>query len=269
MGFEFRGSNALLTGGSQGLGPLIARALAERGVNLVLTARSADKLEAVAGSLRPLGVRVETIPADLIVSADRERVAAAAQAAGPIDLLINNAGVEINTRFERKTPAEIDQIIITNVIATLQLTRLILPGMLARRRGHIVTLGSLAGKMGTPYGAVYGASKAAVMAWSWALRSELHGTGVSASSINPGLVAEAGMFAHHGARPHPLLGEIRPDSVARAVLRAITHDQAVVDVYSPLVKSYELLNLISPEAVMFLQRTLGVRRWLQSTYDKE
>jgi short-subunit dehydrogenase len=177
--------------------------------------------------------------------------------------------VELNSRFERKTAAEIDQIIATNVIAPMQLTRLILPGMLARRRGHIVNLGSLAGKLGTPFGSVYGASKAAVMAWSWALHAELGGTGVGVSMLNPGLVSDTGFFAYHRTAPHILLGQVTPQAVVQALLRAITQDMPAVDVYPWLFKSYELLNLFSPAAVMFLQRVLGVRDWLKRTYDKE
>lgn len=267
---DLRGANALLTGGSQGLGPRIAHALAARGANVALAARSADKLEAVAADLRPLGVTVAFIAADVARPEDRARLAAQAEAAlGPLDLLVNNAGVELNSRFERKTEAEIDQIITTNVLGALQLTRLVLPGMLARRRGHIVNLGSMAGKLGTPFGSVYGASKAAVMAWSWALRVELQGTGVGVSSINPGLVSQTGLFAYHQTRPHILLGQVTPEAVVQAVVRAITRDEPAGDVYPWLFKTYELLNLFSPATVMRLQRLLGVRSWLKRVYDKE
>ncbi len=177
--------------------------------------------------------------------------------------------MELNSRFERKTAAEIDQIITTNVIAPMQLTRLILPGMLARRRGHIVNLGSMAGRLGTPFGSVYGSSKATLIAWSWALRVELQGTGVGVSVINPGLVSETGLFAYHRIPPHFLLGQVTPEAVVKALVRAITHDVPVVDVYPWLFKSYELLNLFSPAAVMYLQDRLGVRRWLKRVYDKE
>lgn len=270
MPLQLRGANALLTGGSQGLGPLIARALAERGANVALAARSANKLNAVAQSLAPLGVKVAAIAADVTAAADRERLVAEAEAAlGPLDLLINNAGVELNSAFARMAPEAIQQVQTTNVLAPLLLTRQVLPGMLARRRGHIVTMGSMAGKFGTPFGSVYGASKAALMTWSFALRVELEGSGVSASWIAPGLVSETGFFAYHRTRPHPLLGEVPPQAVVRAVVRAIEQDVPEIALYNPLVKFNQVLNVFAPGLVMFIQRTLGVRAWLKRTYDKE
>ncbi|MBL8056984.1 MAG: SDR family NAD(P)-dependent oxidoreductase [Anaerolineales bacterium] len=270
MPVPLHGANAILTGGSLGLGPRFARALAERGVNLVLAARSADKLQAVAGELAGLGVRVVPLAADLTREADRARLAAEAEAAlGPIDLLINNAGVEINSRFARKTAAEIDQIITTNVIAPMQLTRLVLPGMLARRRGHIVNLASLAGKLGTPFGSVYGASKAAVLAWSWALRVELEGTGVSVSTLSPGFVTETGLFAYHRTAAHPLLGVSTPADVVRGLLRAVEQAPVEVVVAARPFWLFQALNVFSPGLVMWLNQLTGVRAFLQRIYDKE
>ncbi|MBL8046845.1 MAG: SDR family NAD(P)-dependent oxidoreductase, partial [Anaerolineales bacterium] len=99
-----RGANALLTGGSQGLGALTARALAQAGVNLALTARSADKLQAVAEEAKRFGVQAVAIPADVTVAADRERLVREAEAAlGQIDILINNAGLEPIGRFVSRT----------------------------------------------------------------------------------------------------------------------------------------------------------------------
>ncbi len=265
-----QGANAILTGGSQGLGPLFARALAERGVNVALAARSADKLQAAAAALAGLPGRVVPIAADVTAAADRARLAAEAEAAlGPIDVLINNAGVEINSRFERKTAAEIDQIIGTNVTAPMQLTRLILPGLLARRRGHVINLASLAGKLGTPYGSVYGASKAAVLAWSWALRVELEGTGVSVSTVSPGFVTETGLFAYHRSTAHPLLGASPPEAVVRGLLQALEQDAVDVVVAARPFWLFQTLNVFSPSLVMWLNQITGVRTFLKRIYDKE
>jgi short-subunit dehydrogenase len=264
-----RGANALLTGGSHGLGPLFARALAERGVNLALAARSTDKLQAVAGELAARGVKVVAVPADVTCPEDRERLVAEAQAAlGPLDLLINNAGVEMNGAFVRKTPAEIEQIVATDVTAPMLLARAVLPGMLARRRGHIVNLGSIAGKIGTPYGSVYGASKAAVMAWSWALRVELEGTGVSVSTVTPGLVTETGFFAYHRTRPHFLLGATTPAAVVRGLLRALERDLPEVVIDPRFFWTYQIANLFAPGFLMALNRLTGVKGWLRRTYDQ-
>lgn len=264
------GANAILTGGSQGLGPQFARALAARGVHIALAARSADKLQAAASELAGLAGRVVPLAADITREADRARLVADAEAAlGPIDLLINNAGVEINSRFERKTAAEIDQIIGTNVSAPMQLTRLLLPGMLARRRGHVVNLASLAGKMGTPFGSVYGASKAAVLAWSWALRVELEGTGVSVSTVSPGFVTETGLFSYHRSTAHPMLGASTPEAVVRGLVRALEQDAVDVVVAARPFWLFQVLNVFSPTLVMWLNQITGVRAFLKRIYDKE
>ncbi|MBP7694024.1 MAG: SDR family NAD(P)-dependent oxidoreductase [Anaerolineales bacterium] len=270
MTIPWQGATALLTGGSQGLGPHLARALVERGVNVALAARSADKLRAVAADLAGRGGRVVALAADVTGAADRERLVSAAEAAlGPLDLLINNAGVEINGRFADKPPAEIDQIIATNVSAPLQLTRLVLPGLLARRRGHIITVASIAGKMGTPFGSVYGASKAALLAWNWALRVELEGTGVSATALTPGFVTDTGLFAYHQTPAHPMLGTSTPADVVRGLVRAVEHNPVEVVVAARPFWLFQTLNIFSPRLVMRLNQLTGVRAFLQKIYAKE
>lgn len=264
-----RGANALLTGGSQGLGPLMARQLAEAGVNLALSARSADKLEAVAQNLRDTGVRIAVVPADITNGSDRVRLLAHTERVlGPIDILINNAGLENNGYFQLKTPAEITQLIDVNVTAPMLLTRAALPAMLERKRGHIVNLGSLAGKLGMPWGTVYGATKAAIIAWSNGLTVELADTGVSVSVITPGWVADTGMFAVHGRRAHPVLGESKPQAVARAVLRALETGTPEIVVNPMPFGPIQALNSVAPGLVRWIMKTLGVTRFLRETYTK-
>ena len=264
-----RGANALLTGGSQGLGPLMARHLVEAGVNLALSARSVDKLEAVAQSLRSAGNRVVIVPADVTNGADRVRLLTHTERVlGPIDILINNAGMENNGRYQDKSPAEITQLVDLNVTAPMLLTRSVLPAMLERRRGHIVNLGSLAGKLGLPWGSVYGGTKAAVIAWSNALSIELEGTGVSVSVISPGWVADTGMFAVHGRRAHPLLGESKPEAVARAVVRALETGASEIVVNPLPFGPMQALNALAPGVVRCAMNALGMNRFLRETYVK-
>lgn len=228
---NLRGKNALLTGGSRGIGPAIARTLARQGVNLALAARSADKLAAVAQEVSLRGVRVITIPADITDPAARSALLARAETElGPLDLLINNAAIEQVSPFVQQTPADIQRIIDTNLTAPLLLARLILPGMLQRGQGHIVNIASIAGKKAPPYNAVYGATKAGLIEWTGGLRGELEGTGVSASVVCPGFIAEAGMFVdHYGGQSAPwLMGESSPEAVAQAVVRAIQQDSPEV-----------------------------------------
>ena len=141
---DLKGKNALLTGGSMGIGPHVARNLAREGVNIALTARSKDKLENVAEELRQLNVEVKTFPADIKNEKSRfEMVEEVKKAFGHIDLLINNAGVEWVSSFDDLTYDDIDNLIRTNLMSPLMLTRAVLPDMLKRKSGHIVTMSSL------------------------------------------------------------------------------------------------------------------------------
>ncbi|MFN8454008.1 MAG: SDR family NAD(P)-dependent oxidoreductase [Anaerolineae bacterium] len=195
---NLQGKNALLTGGSRGIGPAIAQALARKGVNLALVARSAEQLAAVAQEVSLRGVRAVPIPADISDPAARSALLTRAEAElGPLDLLINNAAIEQVSPFVRQETQDIGRIIETNLTAPMVLTRLVLPGMLQRGRGHIVNIASIAGKKAPPYNAVYGATKAGLIEWTGGLRGELEGTGVSASVVCPGFIAEAVMFVDH------------------------------------------------------------------------
>ncbi len=242
---QLRGGIALVTGGSRGLGPHIARALAGEGMDIVLAARDAAGLARAAASVRARGVRAVVVPADLAAVAERERLAREAEAAfGPIDVLVNNAGVEPTGPFAAFDAATIAQTVEVNVTAPIHLASLLLPGMIARRRGHLVHLASLAGKKGAPYDAVYSGTKAALVEWSSALRPELRGTGVGSSVICPGYVTGEGMFARFGVQPPALLGSCTPEQVARAVVRAIRRDEPEIIVNSrpvrPLLALYQL-----------------------------
>ncbi len=228
---ELRGSNAILTGASRGLGVLIAHALADAGVNLALAARSAEGLERVRAEVAAKGVKAVAIATDV---ADQSQLEALVQRAetelGPTDILVNNAGIETTYAFESHPLEEITHLINVNLTAPLLLTRLVLPGMLDRGRGHIVQMASLAGKAGFPLGGPYAASKAGLIMLTHSLRAELADTAVGCSVICPGFVADEGMYADMvtdtGVKASKLLGESRPEKVAEAVVKAITRDSS-------------------------------------------
>ena len=193
---DLAGRTALVTGASRGLGPLIARALAERGANLVLAARSGDELEAVARSLRSTGGTAVGVSADVTSESGREALLETATAElGGIDVLVNNAGRERAYEFHRLTRDEIVAIVEVNLIAPMLLTHAVLPQMLERRFGHVVNISSLAAKGCPPYTEPYTATKAGLIAFTKSLRAAYRGTGVSASVVVPGFVADVGMFA--------------------------------------------------------------------------
>lgn len=256
---DLSGRSALLTGGSRGLGPHIARALAREGVNVALTARTADALGAVAEELAGLGVRTAVIPADVadptVLPGLLERARSEMRA---IDILVNNAGVEHIAGFTELSPQSIEGMIRINLIAPLLLARLLLPEMAERGSGHIVTLSSLGGKKGSPYSATYAATKAALIEWNSGIREEMRGTGVGASVICPGFVSEAGMFAVHGTRAPWVAGESTPEAVAAAVVRAIRDDVGEIIVNRGPVKLMMAVNALHPGIMSWIFRASGL-----------
>lgn len=179
---------ALVTGGTVGIGAATARALAGAGYDLIITGRREDKLREIAAGIKE--VEVHAIAFDL---ADKHALQAAvadhAALIGRVDVLVNNAGLALGTEpLQEGNPDEWDTVIDTNVKALLRLTRAILPHMVRRGHGHIVNLGSTAGRWTYPGGAVYCASKFAVRAISEGLRMDVLGTGVRVTNVEPGMV---------------------------------------------------------------------------------
>lgn len=148
---QLRGRNALVTGAAGGLGHYIADALVSEGVNLALSDLPSSPVDDLITELRPRGVLVESVPADLSETNEIEDLARDAKAAiGPLDILVNNAGVEFGKSFLEQTRAELEMITSINLLAVMELTRVVLPGMLERRRGHVVNVASVAGKIASP-----------------------------------------------------------------------------------------------------------------------
>jgi short-subunit dehydrogenase len=177
---------ALVTGGTAGIGAAFARALAARGDDLVLVARTASRLEEFAAELRAHGREVEVIVADLGVAADVERVAARlADAARPVDLLVNNAGYGMKSRLADPDLAEAADAIQVMMQAPLVLSAAVVPGMRDRGHGAIVNVASVAGYLSM---GLYSAIKAWMRVYSESLSNALHGTGVTVTALLPGWV---------------------------------------------------------------------------------
>jgi 3-hydroxy acid dehydrogenase / malonic semialdehyde reductase len=175
-----------VTGASSGFGTAIARRFAAAGARVVATARRADRLKDLAAELGP---RVLPVALDV-----RDRAAVSEVVGGlpaefaDVDVLVNNAGLALGLGPAQE--ADLDdweQMIDTNCKGVAYCTRAVLPGMVARRRGHVVSLGSVAGSYPYPGGNVYGGSKAFVRQFSLNLRSDLHGTGVRVTCVEPGM----------------------------------------------------------------------------------
>lgn len=250
---ELQGRVAILTGASRGIGVHIARALAEAGADLALAARSEEKLEAVREELAATGRRILVVPTDVADPAAREALVRTTEAElGPVDILINNAGIESAAAYEQVDHAEIDRFIAINLAAPMHLVRLVLPGMLERDRGHIVNVSSIAGVGPTPFGAPYAATKHGLVGFTKSLRatSKFSGSKVSASTICPGYVRDVGMYQQmqdDGAeRAGFLLGTSPPEAVSAAVVRAIRKDLPDVLVNPGFPRAMFALMLLFP-----------------------
>lgn len=181
---------ALVTGASSGIGKACAAAFAGAGARVLLAARRMDRLRSLADSLRSEGADVHALDLDVRDSAAVEAAIDSLPAEwSEIDILINNAGLSraLDTAFGNRV-ADIDAMVDTNVKGLLYVTRAVVPGMVARGRGHVCNIGSVAGREVYQGGTVYCATKHAVLAITKGLKMDLHTTGVRVSSVDPGLV---------------------------------------------------------------------------------
>src|SRR5262245_8272153 len=228
--FDFASATSLVTGASSGLGEQFARQLAARGSNLVLVARSADRLAALAGELQARHrVTVTTLPADLSQADEVGRVAAHA-ATTEVDVLVNNAGFGTYGTFAGLDPGREHAEVMVNAVAAVDLAHAVLPGMLARRRGGIITVASSIAFQPSPRQAVYGATKAFALAFSEALWAETRGSGVRILALCPGPVA-TGFSASLGDQAATSIIYRRtadPADIVKAGLRGFDRDAMTV-----------------------------------------
>ena len=228
---------ALVTGASHGIGPFIVRALAQEGMNLVLAARSADELEqiATAADIHATGVHVLTVPTDVT---QRDALSALVHAAerpfGSVDVLVNNAGGDLQREFHTYTADDVETLIRLNLTAPIELTRLLLPGMLERKQGHIVNISSVGGSVGFPFTEVYSAAKDGLIAFTRVLRADYRQAGVSSSVLILGPIKDAGTGARTMQEVNIPLSAMSkasmspPEAVAHAVLKSLRRDKAEI-----------------------------------------
>ena len=248
---ELRGRNALVTGAGGGLGGYIARALAAEGVNLALTDLPGPPWTTWRPSCAAAASRSEYEPADLADADERRRLAAwAEEALGPLDILVNNAGLEFGGGFLRTTEEELEAIVAVNLLAVMDLTRIVLPGMLERGRGHVVNMASLAGK--APLAVPGVLLPRPSTAWSGSptrCGPRMEPEPVGFSAICP--VSSAGWACTGGSSTADgrasRVGTVPPESVGDAVVRAIRQNLAEVIVSGRPVRPLVLLNaLVAP-----------------------
>jgi len=243
------GTRVLLSGANGGIGSAIARALHAAGATVVLTGRRADALRPLADAI---GAR--TVLADL---ADRASLRRCMDEAGPVDVLVANAALPSSGPLMEFDADQIDRALDVNLRAPIMMARTAVVGMLERRRGHIVFISSISGKVAAPGTSMYSATKFGLRGFALGLREDLHGTGVGVTTIFPGFIRDAGMFADTKVTLPRGAGTRTPEQVASAVLRAIREDPAEITVAAFEQSLGALLAGISHPLVASVQRMLG------------
>ena len=240
---------ALVTGANGGIGAAIARALHGAGATVVLSGRRADALRPLAEAL---GARV--VLADL---SDRSAVTRCVDEAGPVDILVANAALPSSGPLLDFEPEQIDRALDVNLRAPIMMARAAARGMRERGRGHIVFISSVSGKVAAPGTSIYSATKFGLRGFALGLREDLHGTGVGVTTIYPGFIRDAGMFADTKVTLPRGVGTRSPEQVADAVLRAIRGNPAEITVAAFEQSLGALLAGLSHPLVASIQRRFG------------
>jgi short-subunit dehydrogenase len=238
---ELAGQTALLTGATGGLGRAMAKALAERGAVLALSARKAEALDVLAAELPGEGHRA--LPADLAEAGAAERLAAEA---GEVDVLVANAGLPGAGWLTNFTPEQVARALRVNLEAPMLMAQALFPAMVERGGGHLVFISSLSGKAASPRSSVYNATKFGLRGFALGLRADLGPKGIGVSLVSPGFIREAGMFADAGAKPPPGMGTGTPEQVGAAVVKAVERDKAEITVAPMAQRALAHFALASP-----------------------
>jgi short-subunit dehydrogenase len=249
MSVQLQGSTALVTGATGGIGQAIVRALHARGATVLASGRKRDLLDELARDLDG----VEPLVADLC---DPAQVAALVFGRR-IDVLVANAALPASGRLDSFSPEEIDRALDVNLRAPVQMARALVPGMLERGAGHLVFISSLSGKMASARASVYNATKFGLRGFGFALNEELRGSGVGATTVFPGFIREAGMFADSKVKLPRGVGTRTPDDVGRAVIQGIEKNRAEIDVAPVSLSSGARLFGSAPGLIAAINRRLG------------
>ncbi|MFF4955520.1 SDR family NAD(P)-dependent oxidoreductase [Streptomyces sp. NPDC001222] len=246
---HLRDARVLLTGATGGIGHAIAEALAARGAQLVLTGRRADVLEDLAGRL---GGRA--LAADL---SDPDGARDLLGRAGRVDIVVANAALPASGAVPELSVEDIDRMLDVNLRAPVVMARLAAEAMISRRSGHLVFISSLMGKTASGGAALYSASKFGMRGFALALREDLQPYGVGVTTVFPGFIRDAGMFARTGVSLPRGVGTRTPRDVARAVLRAVDRNPAEIDVAPLGLRLGAMVGGVAPTLSAMVQRRAG------------
>ncbi|WP_071188670.1 SDR family NAD(P)-dependent oxidoreductase [Trichormus sp. NMC-1] len=263
------GKTVLLTGATGGIGVYIARALAQEKATVLAVSRSPEKLEQLCAEIEKTGNKCISFCFDISkVTELAILLEQINEITDTIDILINNAAIEKYRSFQNYTLEDIQSILTTNLITGMELTRLILPKMIAQNSGHIVNIASGSGKKGAPYNSIYSASKAGLIMWTDAVRQELADSNIGISVVCPGYT-NAGMFHAFGLSA-PLLARVsEPTEVAIAVIKAIQHNQPEVMLDGILTKLLFSNIQLFPKFGDVIFRWIGINKLNQTCAENQ
>jgi len=258
---SYEGKRAVVTGASSGIGRLLALRLARAGADVVMVARREAELQAVAAEIEALGRRALVLPCDV---GERAQVSAAAAAIerdfGGIDILVNNAGYGRHCRFLDWDVDDIERMLRTNFLGTVYWTKALLPAMVAQRRGWIVVMASVAGKLGVPDESIYSASKFAQVGLAEALSMEVEDAGVHVLTVCPGAIDTPFFDAEALARMPAVAKKlmIQPEPLIEAILLALARGRHEITV-PRLIRLGYLVRALAPAFMRRnTKRTTGV-----------
>jgi uncharacterized protein len=246
---QISGSTVLLTGATGGIGHAIARALSQRGAKLILTGRRSDVLEPLAAELGGRSLAVDL--------SERAEVARLVAEAGDIDILVANAALPASGTLDSFSIEEVDRALEVNLRAPIILAHELAPPMVGRGRGQLVFISSLSGKATSPRGSIYSASKFGLRGFAGSLRADLRPSGVGVSTVFPGFIRDAGMFADANVQLPKGVGTSTPEEVAKAVVTAIEKNRGEIDVAPLSMRLGSTFAGIAPELAATVSRRMG------------
>jgi short-subunit dehydrogenase len=246
---QISGATVLLTGATGGIGHAIARELHGRGAELILTGRRTEVLEPLAAELQARSLAVDL--------SDPTEVDRLLGEAGEVDILVANAALPGSGTLESFSIEQIDRALDVNLRAPIVMARVLAPAMAARGGGHLLFVSSLSGKAAAAQTSLYSATKFGLRGFAQGLRADMHASGVGVSTVFPGFIRDAGMFADAGVKLPPGVGTRTPDDVARAVVKAIERNRAEIDVAPLPLRVGAAFASLAPELAARGARLLG------------
>ena len=265
-GTPFMDSTVLVTGGGSGLGRVLACGAAQRGARVVVWDLVAERADAVRDIIRSHGREASSAAVDVT---DREAVERAAAQAGPVDVLVNNAGVVGGRLFLDSTPEQVERVLAVNLHSLYWVTRAFLPGMVERHGGTVVNVASAASLIGSAKMSDYAASKFGALGLTDALRNEMRvgKTGVNTMIVCPYYMS-TGMFDGVATRSSWLLPILRPQTVAIKVLNGIERGaQQVIE--PPFVRVVPLLRVLPPRVFDAAADLFGINHTMDDFVGRE